>query len=276
MSANVGNWVAQTLTSTGLKRQQKQNDVFVEVEELRAKGDDAKTMEFVANKNFTFQAQFFLNSRFEYLSEEQRELIFTRYYKGMQKMDKDQWAANGKNVRDYLETGNLSLEWGAKFTEIIFKEEKREPLTYTQFQKEFKEIDSTRDKKLSLVEFLVWHLNTSIKDLMAGSQLNDFDISNKRQALNTANAAPEAWEKKKQGMEEIIKNGSAVESARTRNELKQHDLQKPDPMDVNTAQNNYDRAVKKAKKSSNPPGLVWWQARLVREENDLKPQKKQS
>jgi len=247
-------------------------DPFIAIEAVRVKGDNVGLFRDVTSKDFSFQAQFYLNA-FAETSDADKEFIYTKLYKTMQKLDRDQWDAEGKNPRDYLETGNLTLEWAHKFFELVNK-----PMTQLEFKKIFTAIDTTSDGKLSLLEYLCYLYNRDIPAVCGRPQVNNPDIANAQRALDDANAAIAAQNGKEQAQQDIIDNPdtSSVKRSKAANQLKQ--LQNEGRLALNTDLETAKRLVRNAAKKSTPEssGRAWWTARVLTEATLAGPQKAQN
>jgi len=247
------------------------SDPFVAIEATRVKGDNVQLFRDITAKNFSFQAQFYLNA-YPATSDADKELIYSTLYKTMQKLDRDQWDAEGKDSRDYLETGNLTLEWAHKFFEMV-----EVPMTQLEFKKVFTAIDTTNDGKLSLLEYLCYKYQRGIPDICARPQVANPAIAAAQRQLDDANAAVAAQDEKESAQQAIIDNPdtSGVKKARATNDLAQ--LQAGGRLALNQQIEGAKRAIRSAAKKATPEsaGRTWWAARVLTEQTLAGPQRKQ-
>lgn len=255
-------------------KDQKEIDTWVETEAKRALGDEGKMMEFISKKPYTFQGKYFINAFFFELSDDDKEKIYSSYFKKFEKIELDQWAANGNDPRDYLQSGCLQSEFASKLLEIIAIEEKKPILSATEFNKVFKEIDSTFDKKLSLIEYLLFKFNKSIPDMMSKSQVNNFAIAEAQGQVDKVQADMNGWQATADKLQDTIDNSpSAVKKNMAIQDMANH-VEKKDNFnrELQTARNAVVKAIKATKGKAMAPGANWWLARVLTEISDLQPQ----
>lgn len=247
------------------------SDPFVAIEATRVKGDAVALFREITAGNFSFQAQFYLNA-YPTTSDADKELIYSTFYKTMQKLDRDQWDAEGKNPRDYLETGNLTIEWAHKYFELVDK-----PATQLEFKKIFAAIDTTSDGQLSLLEYLCYKFERQIPDICGRPQVANPDIYNAQRALDQANAALDAQQALEDAQQAIVDDpeASTVKKSRASSQLAQ--LQNAGRLSLNRELETAQRLVRAAAKRTTPEssGRVWWSARVLTEQTLAGPQRGQ-
>jgi phage gp36-like protein len=244
-----------------------QGDDFVQIEATRVKGNPEGYIQAATDRNYTFQLAFYLNAYPE-TDEKDREFAFRNVYLNFQKFDKDQWAAEGKDPRDYLEVGSVTLEWAHKFFETV-----EAPLTQLEFKKVFKEIDVTKDNRLSLLEYLMYRYKKSIQDIAARPQVANPAIAQAQAQVDAANAAIDAFTAKMAVLEEKVATLTGVKKSMAQNEIDQNKnedlLNKKYNADLAHAEKALRTAI--AKKIPGASGQAWVAARI--ETNKVVPLK---
>jgi len=231
----------------------------------------------VCNTKYQDQAKFFLNAFWpEYGSK--AEDIYLAWQKFLE-LDKQQWSAlpEGKKSEKYEEGYALDEFWSHKFLEVIGK-----TLSVVEFRTEFKKIDSNVDKKMGIVEYLLWEHKQTVKELINRPQGSGdgAEVAKAQSMLDeviAAFAVADARKKELEHAENELKKelaalkeqedayaaktkdlqtkaeGSGVAAMRAKNELAQH--LNEDPLPLRKAKLSTEAATKKAEK-----------ARLVQEE----------
>eukprot|EP01102_Stenamoeba_stenopodia_P001804 TRINITY_DN1163_c0_g1_i1.p1 TRINITY_DN1163_c0_g1~~TRINITY_DN1163_c0_g1_i1.p1 ORF type:complete len:240 (-),score=89.43 TRINITY_DN1163_c0_g1_i1:131-814(-) len=211
----------------------------------------------VVAKRWSDQAKFFLNA---YWAEHGKEAenIWTWTQK-LISLD----SAKGKEGSD------LDEFWSHKFMETL-----GEPLTVIQMREQFREIDLDFNKRMSLIEFLVYKFRVSVKELLARPQGTNEDLVKAQRALEEVQNEIEKIEKKKAELE-AKSAGGGVKAMQAKNELQQ--LLTQDPTDLNRALLTAEAAVRKAQKLGGvaAQGALWWVDRELIEAKKYKPQRKQ-
>jgi len=217
------------------------------------------------------QAKFFLNAFWTELGSK-GELIFEQWQKFIE-LDKQQYNAlpEGKKAEVWTEGSALDEFWSHKYLETIGK-----TLSVVQFRQEFKKIDANTDKKMGMVEFLLWEYAQTVKELLLRPQgSGDGSEVLKAQALldEVSKSFAEA-EKKKNELEKaeaelkaelaklkeqedaynakteelkVKSEGAGVSAMRAKNELAQHLGE--DPLPLRKAKLSTEAATKKAEKA---------------------------
>jgi len=225
----------------------------------------------VCEKKYQDQAKYFLNA---YWSEIQSkcEDIYVAWQKFLE-LDKQQWSAlpEGKKSETWVEGNALDEFWSHKFLESIGK-----TLSVVEFRNEFKKIDANTDKKMGIVEFLLWEHKKSVKELMMRPQGSGdaTEIIQAQKLLDEVTTAFSTADKKAKELEhaenELKKEltalkeqedqynnktkeltakseGSGVAAMRSKNELAQHLAE--DPLPLRKAKLSTEAATKKAEKA---------------------------
>jgi len=150
--------------------------------------NEVQRKEFSAatSKTYKEQAGFYLNAFWEETPDATRELIWTQWKKFLD-LDRQQWNALPKDKRaeTYSEASSLDEFWSHKLLENIGK-----TLTALEFRAEFKKIDADTDKRMSMLEFLVWEYKQPLKELMSRPQGSDGgEVAKAQELLDQVSAA---------------------------------------------------------------------------------------
>lgn len=247
-----------------------QKDDFLAIEQRRVKGNPEGLIQFVTEKNYRFQFAFFLNAYPEF-PDDQKELIFSKIYPVFQKYDKDAWAASGKNVRDYLEVGSVSLEWAHKIFETVDK-----PVTQLEFKALFATIDVTHDGKLSLIEYLMYKYSKSIVDIASRPQIANPFIAKAQAEVDAAQAAIDTFKAKMADLEAKSKTLTGVQQRKVLNEIEQNKNEDVLNKKYNADLAHAEKALRTAigKKTPGASGVEWLAARF--EAAKIVPQSKKN
>jgi len=127
--------------------------------------EQRQQFEAATQKTYKEQACFFLNAFWNELGDNAE--AFWKHWKQFQELDRMQYNAipKEKKPETYVEVKSLDEFWSHKFLETIGK-----TLTAVQFRAEFKKIDANTDKRMSIIEFLIWEYKQSIKVLLSRPQ----------------------------------------------------------------------------------------------------------
>jgi len=130
--------------------------------------DESARLDVIAHKVYPDQACFFLNAFWNELSAQAEEIWV--FWGKIKDLDKMQYNAlpEGKKAETYSEGFSLDEFWSHKFLENIGK-----TMSIVEFRTEFKKIDANTDKRMGLLEFLIYHYNLSVKELLARPQGGD-------------------------------------------------------------------------------------------------------
>jgi len=141
--------------------------------------EEKAKLEVVSKKPYHEQAQFFLNAFWNEL-QGSAEQIWGHWQK-IKDLDKQQFNANvtaGKASGDYVQGNSLDEFWSHKFLEVIGK-----TMSIVEFRKEFQKIDANTDKRMGMVEFLVYEYKVSVHELLSRPQGGDPEELRKAQEL---------------------------------------------------------------------------------------------
>jgi len=127
--------------------------------------EQRQQFEAATQKTYKEQACFFLNAFWNDFGDKAEELW--KHWKQFQELDRMQYNAlpKEKKPETYVEVKSLDEFWSHKFLETIGK-----TLTAVQFRAEFTKIDANTDKRMSIIEFLIWEYKQSIKVLLSRPQ----------------------------------------------------------------------------------------------------------
>jgi len=225
----------------------------------------------VCNSKYKEQAKFFLNAFWTECSSKAEE-IWEQYYKILD-LDKQQYNAlpEDKKSEAWSEGTSLDEFWSHKFLETIGK-----TLSVVQFRQEFKKIDANTDKKMGMIEFLLWEHKQTVKELLLRPQgsgdgaeiakaqhlLDEVssafaDAERKKNELSVAENELKAETHKLKEQEDsynaktdelkVKSEGAGVAAMRAKNELAQHLGE--DPLPLRKAKLSTEAARKKAEKA---------------------------
>jgi len=227
--------------------------------------------EKVCSLKYQDQAKFFLNAFFTEVGSK-GDLIYEQWQKFIE-LDKQQWNAlpEGKKSEVWTEGNALDEFWSHKLLECIGK-----TLSVVQFRQEFKKIDANVDKKMGMVEFLLWEHNQTVKELLLRPQGSGdgSEIAQAQALLDEVSKAFAEAEKKKNDLEKaeaelkaelaklkeqedaynakteelkVKSEGAGVAAMRAKNELAQHLGE--DPLPLRKAKLSTEAATKKAERA---------------------------
>jgi len=182
----------------------KRSPQISEVETLNE--EQKQTFEAALLKSYKDQACFFLNAFWNELGDQAE--AFWKHWKQFQELDKMQYNAlpkEKKPTETYVEVKSLDEFWSHKFLETLGK-----TLTAIQFRAEFKKIDANFDKRMSILEFLIWEYKQSIKVLLSRPQGADGgEVAKAQELLDEVSAAFTA-------AQEALDRATAAENAAIR------------------------------------------------------------
>jgi len=235
--------------------------------ELKEK--DQKAFNELTTRKYADQAIFFLNAFWPELSEKAEEVW--NFWLKIVDVDKLQYGAlpEGKKDEEWKEGSSLDEFWSHKYLESFDK-----VLTALKFREEFKKIDINFDKRMALVEFLLFEYKQTVDVLMKRPQGTNEELVKAQAALADVQAEIKKIEKKKSALEAQAAAGG-VKGSSAKNELEQ--LLAADPTDLNRALVTAEAAVRRAQKlkGEQPQGAIWWIDRELKEVKKYKPRKKQ-
>lgn len=221
-----------------------------------AKKQDAYDTEYfkqVVSKKWSDQAVFWLNAYWPEHGKDAEKVW--GYVQLFIKLD----SAKGKDGCD------LDEFWSHKFLESL-----GDTLTVVAMRETFREIDLDFNKRMSLIEYLVFKYKVSVKELLSRPQGTNEDLVKAQQALEKVQDEIAKIEKKKAELEEKAK-ATGVRGMQAKNELQQ--LLTADPTDLNRALLTAEAAVRKAQKLGGlaAQGALWWVDRELEEAKKYKP-----
>jgi len=235
--------------------------------EDRAKADFEK----VCCSKYQDQAKFFLNAFWVEISKNTED-VYVAWQKFLD-LDKQQWSAlpEAKRSETWTEGNALDEFWSHKFLETVGK-----TMSVVEFRKEFQKIDANVDKKMGMVEYLLWEHKQTVKELINRPQGSGDggEIIKAQRLLDEVSAAFADAEKRKKELadaEADLKKelaalkeqedsynaktkdlttkseGSGVSAMRAKNELAQHLAE--DPLPLRKAKLSTEAATKKAERA---------------------------
>jgi len=182
-----------------------------------------------------------------------------------------QWAQSFKKLDNTkgAEGNDLDEFWSHKFLESVGN-----TLTVIEMRNALKEIDVDNNKRMSLLEYLIYRYKQTVKELLSRPQGTNEDLIKAQEALQTVQSEINKIETKKAELEEKS-SGEGVKAMQAKNELEQ--LLKKDNTELNKAMLTAEAAVRKAQKQggSTAQGALWWIERDLEEAKKYKPKRKQ-
>jgi len=220
--------------------------------------DSAEMTEFkrVTAYNYRKQACFFLNAYWKELSGEAENIW--GYWTLIVKLDEKK-KAEGNDVDEFIAH--------------VFLEKLGETKRVVELREELRAIDLDRNKRMALIEFLLFHYKKTISDLLSRPQGTDEALEKAQAALDAVQAEINKIEDKKKQLKAIADGPAGVKANAAANELEQ--LMKADPIELNRAIITAEAAVRKAQKEGNiaAAGTSWWLNRELEEQKKYKPSK---
>lgn len=276
----------------------KQHAKWVKWEEKRCDEGPSATLSAIGHAPYTEQILFFMNAFYWDLypgggkpdatnpnGEELGNVIYSLYAKEWAKLDQDQWNERKDVTPDnYMPTDSIDQSYAQMFVEKIYKAEGRPPVTAVQMKKELAAIDINSDGRLSMIEFLLWHLNKKHEDMTSKFQLNNADLFNAFQAKHNWRAEKDAWEAKEASLQKVADEATGVKKGRAAQDLKNHQSTSEN---LNASETVATKKVTAAKKAAlanaggqpfgpyTALGTKWWLARKRTEDILRKSQKSQ-
>jgi len=181
-----------------------------------------------------------------------------------------QWGQKFKELDKAGGSDGNSLDefWGHKFLEVS-----GEPLTVIKMREVLREIDINNDKRMCLLEYLLYFYKQTLKELLSRPQSTNEMLERAQEALRVVQDEIDKIEKQKAELEAAAE-GSGVKANAARAELQQ--LLVRDNTDLNRSVITAEAAVRKAQKlgGEDAQGAVWWVNRDLEEAKKYKPRKK--
>jgi hypothetical protein len=138
--------------------------------DYKALNDKEKAqLEVISKKPYHEQAQYVLNAFWGEL-QDKAEAIYGAWgkFKDLDKQQHNALVSAGKASGDYVEGSSLDEFWSHKLLENIGK-----TMSIVQFRQEFKKIDANTDKRMGIVEFILYEYGLSVNELLARPQGGD-------------------------------------------------------------------------------------------------------
>lgn len=225
---------------------------------MAAEAEDLQLHTLVESKEYGRQAQFFMNAFWTECASEEADNIFAAV---------EEFANWDKKGGVH---GHSLNEWDShKLLEAL-----GQTLTGLEFRAAMAEIDQDHDKKMSVLEYLLWRYrdisSVTIHELLTRPQGTNDAVERAMAALDAVQAEIDAIEEKKKKYLEDGK-GSGVKAMRAKNMYDQ--LVNADPLDLNRALVTAKSKVKRAQSCDDVTmmGTIWWSQRELAEVQKYKP-----
>jgi len=211
----------------------------------------------VTAKKYADQAVFFLNAFWPEFSGEAENIW--KYWERIVTLD----TTNKKEGCDLDE-----------FSAHRFLEQSGETKRVVELRDSLREIDKDFNKRMALIEYLLFRYKQTIKELLSRPQGTNEELVKAQEALQAVNKEIEKIEAKKKDLTAKASQ-SGVKGAQAKNELEQ--LLNQDNTDLNRALLTAEAAVRKAQKlgGTAAQGSLWWVNRELEEVKKYKPKSKQ-
>jgi len=237
----------------------------MEVQSPKLSAADKENFDQVTKRSHRDQAVFFLNAFWPELSSE-AEKIF-KYWQQIIELDKQMWHTlpEGKRSDTYAPVPDLDEFFSHKFLEV-----NGQTLTVIAFRQEFSKIDINFDKRMGLVEFLLYNYKQNVKVLLERPQGTNELLVKAQKALDDVNAEIQKIEKEKTALEKDAA-GDGVKARAAAASLAA--LCSRDQTDLNKKVLTAEAAVRRARKEpgNSPQGQLWWLEREIMEAKKYKP-----
>lgn len=157
-----------------------------------------------------------------------------------------------------------------EFTSHRFLEKNGETKGVVELRETLRTIDKDFNKRMALVEYLLFKFKVSIKDLVTRPQGVNEELAKAQQALEGVQVEIQKIESKKAELEQKAQ-GTGVKAMQAKNELEQ--LLMRDNTDLNRAVLSAEAAMRKAQKAGGEEaqGALWWAERELQEMKKYKP-----
>eukprot|EP01136_Pigoraptor_vietnamica_P005189 Opistho-1_new@36452 len=206
----------------------------------------------VTSKSCVDQAKFFLNAFWkEYSNDAETIWVYVHKFAALDN--------KGKATQDLDE-----------FNAHRFLEQVGETLRVVELRDTLRAIDLDFNKRMALIEYLLFKYKQSIKELLSRPQGMNEELMKAQQALEAVQQEITNIENKKASLTKAAE-GTGVKANAARNELEQ--LLSADPTDLNRALITAEAALRKAQKSGSvdAQGALWWANRELEEAKKYKP-----
>uniref|UniRef100_A0A6B2LGZ7 Calcium-regulated actin-bundling protein C-terminal domain-containing protein n=1 Tax=Arcella intermedia TaxID=1963864 RepID=A0A6B2LGZ7_9EUKA len=210
-----------------------------------------------------------MNAFWPELSAEADQIF--KYWQQILVLDKEAWKAlpEGKKPEVYAETHDLDEFWSHRLLE-----QNGLTMTVIAFRNEFKQIDLNFDKRMGMVEFLLYKYKQSVKVMLTRPQGTNELLVRAQKALDEVNAEINRIETEKSALEKAAE-GDGVKARTAKASLAA--LLSADQTELNKKLMTAEAAVRKAQKApgDSPQGQLWWLSREIEEAKKYKPKAKQ-
>jgi len=215
--------------------------------------DEITRFKEVTAKTYENQAKFFLNAFWTELSKEAENIW--KYTHQMIQLD----TQNGKAGSDLDE-----------FNAHRFLELMGTVLRVVELREYLRAIDLDFNKRMALIEYLVYKYKQTIKELLSRPQGTNEELAKASEALEIVNREIQKIEDKKSDLTKKSEQGGVKGNA-AKNELEQ--LLTADPTELNKALLTAEAAVRRAQKlgGTAAQGALWWANRELEEVKKYKP-----
>jgi len=148
---------------------------------------EKQQLEEISKKKYSEQGQYTLNAFWGELETKAEEIW--GFWQKMCDLDKQQYnalvTAGKAEANTYKEGSSLDEFWSHKFLEVVGK-----TMSIVEFRKEFQKIDANVDKRMGLVEFILYHYKLSVHELLARPQGgNPEELAHAQKLLDEVSAA---------------------------------------------------------------------------------------
>lgn len=154
----------------------------------------------------------------------------------------------------------------------IFLEKQGDTMTVLQLRTKLRKMDLDYNKRMAMIEFLLFAYDKDLKDLLKRPQGTNEELTKAVAALDNVQSEIDKIEAEKKILEEKAALGG-VKGMRAKNELEQ--LLTRDNTAMNKSLLEAEACVRRCKKAGGdtPKGALWWVEREIEEVRRYKPQK---
>eukprot|EP00456_Euglypha_rotunda_P084141 TRINITY_DN842_c0_g1_i18.p1 TRINITY_DN842_c0_g1~~TRINITY_DN842_c0_g1_i18.p1 ORF type:complete len:232 (-),score=55.68 TRINITY_DN842_c0_g1_i18:11-706(-) len=198
----------------------------------------------VTTKKFTDQGIFFLNAYWKEHSEHAEDVW--KFAQKFIELDKAAWSALGKDSDEWKMGADVDEFYSHKFLETF-----GETMTVIKLRETLRAIDIDNNKRMSLIEYVIFKYTLSVKELLERPQGTNEALVKAQQALEEVQKEIEKIEKQKKKLEKESE-GTGVKANAAKAALAQ--LLAADPTELNKAIVTATAAVRKAQKQEGEIG----------------------
>jgi len=222
-------------------------------------------LDAITSSSLEEQIVYFLNAFWDEVSEKSDN--FWTYYEKFVELQKVQYKAEFEGKEDapeFKEGSDLNELMAMKLLESFGK-----PMTAIAFRQEFKKIDVNYDKKMAMIEFLLYEFKQSVEELLKRPQATSPELEAAQKAYNEVMVEVNKIETEKARLEKDSK-GEGVKAMAAKNALEQ--LLRAENVELNKAVIRAEEAMKKAQKTVKAaPGGVFWLNKKIEVAKKYKP-----